>query len=375
MDTYRSMFVVFNNPETINTYKIDSENNYVLDADNNKIIESSEPSEYFGKTPEEICNLVLDLWCRDDTRSGAAAFCVSARGLRHIHMVLEDTKTFRFSTVKKLFPRAHLQPTRGNKQQAEDYIYKRGKWEEKGEQILAVVSRGDIKGNQGARTDLLEIQAQIDSGMKPREIYSQNLKSLKLKDIIRDAYFLKRDAETPAFRPIKVYYHTGMTETGKSYSRMELMEKYPDDVCYIMNYEPGFLDHYEGERILFLDEFRGEIKFSTLLTLLDPYKGYIHCRHHNLLKLWDEVHITSIIPPEFLYDRMIYHADQFDVKEQFLRRITHVVYHYKDETGFHSRTVPMEDYRGYDYLALQVDENGFCQLSQSDEEQIRIFYE
>ena len=55
-------------------------------------------------TPQEICEQLRDEWIRDSTtRSGAWAYCVSAAGLHHIHMVLEDKVAMRFSMVKKSY--------------------------------------------------------------------------------------------------------------------------------------------------------------------------------------------------------------------------------------------------------------------------------
>ena len=119
--------------------------------------------ELDGKTPEQICQALSEMWCGDsETRSGAWLYCISADGLHHIHMVLEDTKAMRFSAVKKIYPTANIQGTKGNKKQVEDYIYKRGDFEEKGEKIVHTVCVGEIKGNQqGRRNDLNKIKEMI----------------------------------------------------------------------------------------------------------------------------------------------------------------------------------------------------------------------
>lgn len=81
------------------------------------------PQEVYSGEPEVIAEQVLEEWVKDHpTRTGAVAYCVSADGLHHLHMVLEDTNKARFSALKKAYPKAHLEPTMGNKQQAEDYI-------------------------------------------------------------------------------------------------------------------------------------------------------------------------------------------------------------------------------------------------------------
>ena len=55
----------------------------------------------------------------------------------------------------------------------------------------------------------------------------------------------------------------------------------------------GGLDHYIGEKILFLDEYKGELPYGMLLTICDKYKANIHARYRNIWALWDEVYIAS----------------------------------------------------------------------------------
>lgn len=133
------------------------------------------PQEVYSGEPDVIAEQVLEEWVKDHpTRTGAVAYCVSADGLHHLHMVLEDTNKARFSALKKAYPKAHLEPTMGNKQQAEDYIQKRGKYQEKGEKVLYIARYGTIKGNQGARRDFDIIEQLIEEGMTPNQIMEQS---------------------------------------------------------------------------------------------------------------------------------------------------------------------------------------------------------
>lgn len=95
--------------------------------------------------PNQIAETVLEIWIKDHpTRTGAVAYCISEQGLIHLHMVLEDSNQARFTAIQKLFPKSHIDPTRGTKEQAEDYIHKRGKFAEKGEQVIYIAKiRGD----------------------------------------------------------------------------------------------------------------------------------------------------------------------------------------------------------------------------------------
>ena len=70
---------------------------------------------------------------------------------------------------------------------------------------------------------------------------------------------------------------------GKSHSVVDLIEKHGEENVYLLtDYEHGF-DRYNGERILFMDEFRGQMRYALLLSLLGEYKVQIPCRYSNAL--------------------------------------------------------------------------------------------
>ena len=51
---------------------------------------------YDGEPSEVIDRLISEWISNNPTRSCAMTFCVSADGLPHVHMVLEDVKAMRF---------------------------------------------------------------------------------------------------------------------------------------------------------------------------------------------------------------------------------------------------------------------------------------
>ena len=307
----RSWFAVFNNP-----------------ADHG----------YTG-TPEEVCHRLRDEWCDDHpTRSGAWAYCISADGLHHIHMVLEDKKVMRFSAIKKSYAVGmHFDATRGNKQQVDDYINKRGAFEEKGEQVIYIVTEGEIVGNQGKRSDLVEIHGYIEDGLTPADVLALNPNFYKYTTYIRQMYFDKRSAETPIVRPVRVIWHTGDSGSGKSYSRIELAERVGEDnIYYLTAFGNGAFDGYNGQPYLWIEDFKGEMLFGELLRVLDVYKAEISCRYSNAKALWNEVHITSIFHPKGVYAKMVKESAQGQDKiEQLLRRISFIRYHWRDRDGYH----------------------------------------
>ena len=324
----RSWFCVFNNPE----------------------------NHGFSGSPEEIAEQMKERWIADNPqRTCAVAYCVSADGLHHCHAVFEDTKTMRFTAVQKLFPGMHIEVTKGNKDQAEDYINKRGKWQEKGETILCIVRNGEIKGCQGQRRDFDIIDDLIQQGKTPNEIMSMSFSYRRFSGMIRDAYYQKRVSETPLQREVKTYWHVGLSGSGKSYCYVTLSKQYGSDSVYLLNdYEHGF-DKYNGEPVLFMDEFRGQFRYGVLLNILDCYRVQVPCRFSNAYALWTQVHITSILPPEVVYEKMVQDNRHLDTIDQLLRRIDIVVYHYVQDGEYRSFELLMSEYVDYETMRKMAE--------------------
>jgi hypothetical protein len=316
------------------------------------------PSEHgFTGTPEEVSKSVLAVWSTskpDGTRGGAVVYCISPTGLHHLHMVFECTREtkFKFATVKRLFPTAHIEMTMGNKTQAEDYINKTGKYAEKGETVLFKAQDWEIQGCQGRRKDLDEIADMIADGMTPQEILNEDIKYYTRENIIKKAYFNKRYNETPVVRDIDVHWLFGTTGTGKSYKWVELVQTFGEQNVYkVTDYEHPW-DSYNGEPVLFLDEFRGGIHYNQLLMALDKYKCELPARYTNCKALWTSVYITSPLLPQEIYT----YLDDNDKLKQLYRRITDISYYYFDTDknrqhitlpgGFHSRS-------NFEYLSHQ----------------------
>lgn len=308
------------------------------------------PQKVYEGEPKDIAEKVLEIWLDNKpTRTGAVAYCISVGGLHHLHMVFEDSNMCRFSTLKKLFPEAHLEPTLGNKTQAEDYINKKGKFEEKGEQVLYVARFGEIKGRQGLRKDIEIISELIEQGMTPDEIYETDFAFRRYDSMIKSAYFSKLNKSTNFIRDIKVFWHIGESGSGKSYTAQKLIDEFGESNLFLLSdYTTGGFDNYLGQKILFMDEFRGQIRFHTLLTILDKYKREIHARYNNVYALWNEVHITSVLLPQECYeDITIYNQNKSDNIQQLLRRITNIVYHEFYNGEYRTFEIPMSEFKSY----------------------------
>lgn len=313
VDISKSWFCVLNNPR---------EHGYSID-DNDELLET----------------IAFDFINTSTTKTCALTLCISADGLEHVHAVFEDVIAFRFSALKKLFPSAHIEATKGNKKQAEDYINKVGAFAEKGEIIVCKFQHGDIKGRQGQRFDLSEVDKYLTAGLKPCEIFDMDIRYRRYEKIIKDEYFARLCKKTPLMRNVYVEWHFGLTGTGKSYTYIDLCNVFGrDDVFVINDYDTGFLDTYSGEKVLFLDEFRCQIQYSKLLSMLDCYVREFHARYTNVKGLWQMVYIASPFSPEQCYKNLVSASDSsVDALGQLMRRINKIVYHFKDKSGTYCR--------------------------------------
>ena len=314
------------------------------------VLNHPEEHGYTG-APEEICDKMKQQWIDgSSTRTGAWAYCISASGLKHVHMVLEDKKAMRFTAVKTAYPAAHIEITRGSKNEAEAYINKDPPYDEKDEKVVCVARHGEIQGRQGKRSDMEEIAEMLDSGMTPSEIFQKDMAYRRLDKLIRNEFQDRKYRETPAIRKVTVHYIVGDSGSGKSYTFVKLCEEVGEDKIYhTSDYQNGGFDKYECQPILFLDEYKGQLPYSQFLTVLDVYKTQLHSRFTNIYALWNEVYITSVMPPEDIYSIMV-PPDRRDIDgyEQLRRRISDITYCFKADNGeFRRYTIPMSKYTIY----------------------------
>lgn len=108
-----------------------------------------------------------------NVRYAKVALEVGEAGNRHFQVYLYFPGKRRFSSVKKLFPSAHIEPRFGTHQQASDYIGQ----EEKSGTVLWVEEFG-VPPKQGGRSDLSEsrsamwdVKDAIDNGASEGELW------------------------------------------------------------------------------------------------------------------------------------------------------------------------------------------------------------
>lgn len=293
------------------------------------------PKQNHDFTATEMVETLICFWTEEDeNRSCAINYEIGDDGVHHCHMVLEDKKAVRFSALQKLFPTIHAELTRGTKEEVFAYLNKTGKHEEKAHTIVVPMHiYGEIRASkQGKRTDIEMIEQLLEEGKNPEQIMSQSLSFRRFSKLIKEHYYQMRLRTTPRFKEnMEVVYHVGASRSGKSYQQIRLMDEYGVGNVYVWSdYQNGGLDTYLGEKILFMEEFKGELSYQEFLRVTDSYVQQFHARFTNIYALWEKVHISSIFPPKELYKLMVSNSLRAtDTMEQMMLRISKVVYHFK----------------------------------------------
>lgn len=229
-------------------------------------------------------------------------------GTPHLQGYIYFTSATTFKRLQKKFPRGtELLIAKGSAQQNLTYISK----EDKNPFI-----KGDMP-RQGERTDLNEVKNEIISGKKVDDLalekpamYHQYARTLhKIEDLRMRKTFRQHMTEG--------LWLWGPTGSGKS----ELAFKdFTPETHYVWKYENNnWQDGYTQQDIVIVDEFRGQIKFSDILMMVDKHPNfYVSRRGREPLPFTSKkVIFTSSMPPDEVFKNLS-NNDKFD---QFMRRI------------------------------------------------------
>ncbi len=264
-------------------------------------------SEY---TKEEIVELLSPYaWSEGQREIGGET------GYEHYQVWVEHSGPIKFKTLKKKFPKAHLEPRRGTKQQAHDYVSKSetstGDRFEQGEMP-------DLEEQQGRRSDLRLAHSAIMQGIPVSRIlitmpgmlrYSRSLKDLE--EARMEEEFGNKERE------LDVHYVWGEPGVGKT--RM-IYDKFEARDIYRVNSYKNPFDGYHSEPVLVLDEFYGQLDMEMMLNVLDRYPLRLPARYNDRIAAFTTVYIVSNVPLTSQY--MEIQRRNTAQWKAFLRRIT-----------------------------------------------------
>lgn len=241
------------------------------------------------KIKTALNSMNLKYWCMGDE--------IGEQGTPHTHIYfVTAVSAVRFSTVKGLFPTAHIEAAQGSSEENRAYVQKSGKWAEGEKAETSIPGTFEEWGelpveHQGERSDLAILYQLVKDGLSNYEIMEENPDyMLNLERIERARQAVREQQYRDTFRQLEVTYIWGPTGTGKTRG---VMERYSYSGVYrVTDYAHSF-DSYAGEEVLLLDEYSSNFKIRDLLNYLDGYPLTLPARYSNRVACYTKVYLIS----------------------------------------------------------------------------------
>lgn len=237
-------------------------------------------------------------------------------GYEHWQTWVEHTAPIRFSTLQKRLPGCQLVARKARKRDAYKYCTKSDTRVEGVERIIIGDPEKMLKTRQGERTDLERVrEAVLEDGLSVDEVLLEVPESGRFVNYVRELVSARDRREARGVeRDVHVTYLFGEPGVGKT---RWLYDNY-DDVARLTEYR--HFDAYDGQKVLALDEFGGQIDLRLLNGVLDRYPLDLPARYRDRPARYEEVVILSNVPPWSLYD-----WEQSVVRRAFARRLHKVL--------------------------------------------------
>ncbi|AGF91291.1 hypothetical protein HAPG_00106, partial [Halorubrum phage GNf2] len=131
--------------------------------------------------------------------------------------------------------------------------------------------QAQIPVGQGKRTDLLDVKRKIDEGKPVMSMLSDDnhFGAFAQHQKFFQTYQAHKRRRTKYMKPEVVVYH-GPTATNKSKRVHDTIEDFDE----FFKWEPhmtNWFDGYVGQKVVLFEEFRGQLPFGEMLSLLDGY--------------------------------------------------------------------------------------------------------
>lgn len=233
----------------------------------------------------------------------------------HIQMFIIFSIGKRFSTVKSYFPTAHIEQSRGTNVQCRDYCSKSDT------RVSGPFELGQF-AEERARTDVTSFMQLVDAGASDYELKrlypTQFLKELnklpKLRAVSKIDYSKQQ-------RDVEVWYVWGDSGSGKSTYVEDLTIS--ETTFRVDTFDNSAFTDYVGEKVLIIDEFKGQFTLQFMNRLLDSFPVKLRGLNYLGFARFTKVYIIS----NFSY-KDLYKNEQSENKGQydgFVRRLHHII--------------------------------------------------
>ena len=238
--------------------------------------------------------------------------------------------------------------------QTRDYVLKQGKYAGSSKEDTRVDGTqeewGCLPRDRKSRLTNDQIEEKLEKGEDVNNILKDcGILKPQMEQGIRNYHMRLKDKEVPMLKEQTVVLHLGECD---NYLKKEI-KKGLDDFFVVRNYRNPW-DTYQGEKILFLDRYKGQFGYGDFLNIIDNLKVPIDARYQNKKSLWTEVHIiTPWTLNEILIEMVAKDRENyFDINE-VLEKINTIVYHFKK--GNHSKVLEIPAREFIDTFILEQE--------------------
>lgn len=285
-----------------------------------------------GRTTVEELKVKLEA----ETAFSIFGWETTEKGEEHLqgYSHLKNPKTFK--AFGKLTDKTmHLENSKGSAEDNRDYC---SKGEQPHEEWATMKKNGPNYGKnanvwscgtmpkQGIRTDIHELRDACENVTALSDIIADDQNVVALAKYGRFAQMVYASASkkrSRAFRNLEVIVHWGETGTNKTRTAY-------DEGAF--KWSPSghqeWWDGYDGEDILLIDEFYGQLKPARLLELLDGYSCRLPIKGGFTYAAWTKVYITSNAHPSMWYKDI-----PDEVQRAVCRRVSRSIQFVKNSNG------------------------------------------
>jgi hypothetical protein len=184
------------------------------------------------------------------------------------------------------------------------------------ESFVEVVRDDGTGPMQGTRGDITDLKRKLDEGGDLLDCYEHDFATTaRCYKALENYTDLKRRKLYRTEMTTGTWYW-GKTCVGKSH---KAFENYSPETHYVMEAaDNGWWDGYQGEETVILNDFRGQIPYEEMLTLVDkwPKKVKRRCREPTPF-ISKHIIVTSSLHPEDVYNRRAERDDIAQLKRRF----------------------------------------------------------
>lgn len=236
----------------------------------------------FNNYPKDFCPKVFEQHCKYFVIGKE----IGKSGTPHLQCYLEFKMPYRLKKIQALFKsKVHIERRKGKALQAADYCKKEQDFYEFGQ-----ISQ------QGKRNDIASLREAVKAGKSIVSLYDEHDAMWKYHRAAKD-FRLHLDMSDKKFTVMEVICYYGPAGSGKTGRAHEM----DPNIYRLASTKPLWFDGYSGQATLLIDDFYGNMDYSTLLQLLDGYRFSVPIKGGFVWKKWSRVIITSNTHPKTWY--------------------------------------------------------------------------